>query len=130
MLILCLLQFVASKAANLVRVLGKLEETCEAITAFWVMEADKFDSQGAKMKTGQAAMIKAGMKSKVYKDNISVWTKAKDELDRYATAMSVVNNSFNFVTNAKPPTGQSIKFANLDLELHLPAAVDVKVITP
>ena len=123
------MQFVASKAAKLVNVLGKLEETCEAIAAFWTMEADKFDSQGAKMETGQATMIEVGMKDQVCEDNIAYWTKTKDELDRYVTAMSVINNCFNFATNAKPPTGQSIKFANLDLNLHLPAAVDVKAIT-
>ena len=122
------MQFVASKAAKLVNVLGKLEETCEAIAAFWTMEADKFDAQGAKMKTNHAVMIK-GMKGKVCKDNIAYWNKTKDELDRYATAMSVINNCFNFVTDAKPPTAQSIKFANLDLDLHLPPAIDVKEIT-
>ena len=92
------------------------------------MEADKFDSQGAKMKTSHAVMIK-GMKGKVCKDNIAFWSKTKDELDRYVTAMSVINNCFNFVTNAQPPAAQSIKFANLDLDLHLPAFVDVKAIT-
>ena len=122
------MQFVASKAADLVRVLGKLEETCEAIAAFWTMEADKFDSQGAKMKTSQVKMLK-GMKGAVCKNNIAFWSKTKDEMDRYVTAMSVINNCFNFVTNAKPPTAQSKKFANLDLELHLPASVNVKAIT-
>ena len=55
------MQSVAGKAATLVKVLGKLEETCEAVAAFWTMEADKFDSQGAKMKTSQVKMLE-GMK--------------------------------------------------------------------
>lgn len=118
------MQFVASKAGTLVKVLGKLEETCEAIAAFWTMEADKFDSQGAKMKTNQVKMLKH-MKGAVVKNNIAFWTKAKDEMDRYVTAMSVVNNCFNFVTDAKPPAAKSINFANLELDLHIPATIDV-----
>lgn len=124
------MQFVAGKAATLVKVLGKLEETCEAVAAFWTMEADKFDSQGAKMKTGQAKMVMMkGMKGSVVKNNIAFWKTAKDEMDRYVTAMSVINNCFNFVTEAKPPAAKSIKFANLEMELHVPAAIDIKAIT-
>ena len=124
------MQFVAGKATKLINVLLKLEETCEAIAVFWRIEADKFDSQGAKMKTNHAVMIKV-MKGKVCKDNITFWTETKDELDRYITAMSAVNAYFNFAhtANAKPSTYQTIKFANLALELHLPTTVDVKAIT-
>ena len=118
------MQFVASKAGTLVTVLGKLKETCEAIAAFWTEEADKFDSQGARMKTTHAKMLKY-MKGAVVKNNIAFWTKAKDEMDRYVTAMSVVNNCFNFVTDAKPPAAKSINFANLELDLHIPATIDV-----
>ena len=93
------MQFVADKAGTLVKVLGKLEETCEAVAAFWSIEAEKFDSQGAKMKKNQVTMLKA-MKGVVVKNNLSFWKKAKDEMDRYVTAMSVVNNCFNFLTDA------------------------------
>lgn len=122
------MQVVAEKAATLVKVLGKLEETCEAVAAFWTMEADKFDSQGAKMKNSQVAMLK-GMKGMVVKDNISFWKKAKEEMDCYVTAMSVINNCFNFTTAAKPPAGRAIKFANLDLEFHVPTDINIKKIT-
>ena len=110
------------------KVLGKLEETCEAVAAFWLMEAEAFDSQGGKMRVNQVAMLK-GMKRVVVKDNLPFWKKAKDEMDRYITAMSVVNNCFNFLTDATPQAAQSIKFADLELDLHLPAAIDVKAIT-
>ena len=82
------------------------------------------------MKINQVVMIK-GMKGKVCKDNITFWTETKDELDRYITAMGATNSYFNFArtANAKLSTYQSIKFANLDLKLHLPATVDVKAIT-
>ena len=113
-------------------VLGKLEETCEAVAAFWTMEADRFASQGAKMKTGQATMLKSKsktMRSKAIENNIQFWTKAKDEMDRYVTAMSVINNSFNFQTEAKPPRAQSFGFKELEFSLSLPASINVKAIT-
>lgn len=117
------LQVVASKAAELLEVLTNLETICEAIAAFWSIQADDFDAQGSKMRTSPAPMVKM-MKSKYVKD----WTKAKDELDRYATAMSVIGSRFNFVTKAKPPPAQSFGLPNLDLILHLPASVDIKAI--
>lgn len=43
--------------------------------------------------------------------------------------MSIINNCFNFVTEAKPPAAKPIKFANLDMEFHVPAAIDIKAIT-
>lgn len=124
-----LLQIIASKASELVEVLTNLETISEAIAAFWTDEANKFDAQGAKMGTTHAVMVKKTLKGRVVKDNIAMWTKAKDELDRYATAMSVINNRFNFVTKAKPPTAQSFGLPNLDLILHIPSSIDVKAIT-
>ena len=63
------------------------------------------------------------------KNNIAFWKTAKDKIDRYVTAMSIINNCFNFVTKAKPPAAKLIKFANLDMEFHVPAAIDIKAIT-
>ena len=122
-----LFQFIASKAMTLVQVLGKLEETCEGIAAFWTMEAENYDSQGAKMATNQVKMVKS-MKGAVVKNNIKFWTEAKERMDKYATAMSVINNSFNFVTDAKPPKGKSFGLPNLELTLSVPASVDLKAI--
>jgi len=110
-------------------VLGKLEETCDLIAAFWTMEADKFDSQAGKMGTTQAKQItlKAKvMRDKVVKNNLEFWTKAKEDMDRYATAMSVINNSFNFETRARPSVGQSFTFKELEFTLRLPAHIDTK----
>ena len=107
--------------------LKNLESISEAIATFWTIEADNFAAQGAKMKTTQIVMI-ASMKGTVVKNNITFWTKAKEELDRYAIAMSAINNSFNFKTEAKPPTAQPLDFAKLDLTLHLPSTVDIKAI--
>ena len=69
------------------------------------------------------------MKGLVVKDNITFWTTAKEELDRYAIAMTSINNSFNFNTEAKPSSAQDIHLAKLDLTLHLPSTVDIKAIT-
>ena len=126
MIILCviILQFVASKAATLVNVLGKLEETCEAVAAFWMMEADNYDSQGAKMATNQAKMI-THMKGVVVKNNIAFWTEAKERMERYVAAMTVINNCFNFVTDAKPPMAQSFGLPNIELTLHVPSTINV-----
>ena len=120
-------QFIATKAKTLVEVLGKLEETCEAIAAFWTMEAENYDSQGAKMAKNQVTMVKH-MKSVVVKNNIKFWSEAKGRMDKYATAMSVINNSFNFVTDAKRPRGQPVKLPNLDLTLSIPNGVNLKAI--
>ena len=122
------LQYVADKAGDLVMALKNLESISEAIATFWTIEADNFAAQGAKMKTTQVVMVKS-MKGNVVKDNITFWTKAKEELDRYAVAMSEVNNSFNFNTEAKPPSAQRFCLPNLDLTLHLPSTVDIKAIT-
>ena len=127
-----MLQFVAKKAVTLLEVLGKLEETCDLIASFWTMEADKFDAQAGKMGTAQAKQIvmkSKVMRDKVVKDNLQFWTKAKEEMDRYAIAMSVINNSFNFQTEAKPSVGQSFKFKELEFTLRLPAHIDTKAIT-
>ncbi len=103
----------------LVKVLGKLEETCEYIGAYWTEKANDFDSKGTDMATNQAKMIKF-MKKAVTKKSILFWTKAKEDMDRYCTAMSVINNSFNFVTEAKPPAAQSFHLPNIELTLHVP----------
>ena len=103
----------------LVKVLGKLEETCEFIGAFWTIQADDFDSKGAEMAINQVKMIKI-MKEVVIKKSITFWTKAKEDMDHYCTAMSVINNCFNFVTEAKPPAAQSFNLPNLELTLHVP----------
>ena len=68
------------------------------------------------------------MKGVVVKNNIKFWTEAKDRMERYVTAMSVINNCFNFVTNAKPPTAQSVGLPNLQLTLHVPSSINVKTI--
>ena len=121
------LQEVAGKAGDLVNALKNLESISEAIATFWTIEADNFAAQGAKMKTSQAVMVKS-MKELVVKDNIAFWTKAKVELDRYAVAMTSINNSFNFNTEAKPSSAQDFHLAKLDLTLHLPPTVDIKPI--
>lgn len=101
-----------------------MEEVCELIAAFWTMEAEKFDSQGAKMKTSQSSMIKfKSMRANVIKKNLKFWKEAKEDMDRYVTAMSVINNSFNFVTDATPPTSKSVRFEAIDLTLTLPRSV-------
>ena len=95
------------------------------MAAFWIKEADNYDSQGGKMATNQTGMIES-MKGVVVKDNIAFWTEAKDRMERYVAAMTVINNCFNFVTNAKPPTAKSFGLPNLDLTLHVPSSIDIK----
>ena len=120
-------QFIAGKAAELVQVLSRLESTCEAIAAFWTVEAENFESQGSKMAKNQTKMVES-LKEIVVGDNIAFWTKAKDEMDRYVIAMSAVNNCFNFVTEAKPPKAQSVELTGLGITLKVPKGVDVDAI--
>lgn len=115
------MQFIARKAGTLVEVLKNLEQICELVAAFWNTEAERFDSQGAKMRTVPVSVLK-GMK------NIDLWTKAKDEMDRYVTAMGVINNCFNFTTDARPQDVQSIRFPTLELEFSIPAGINIKEI--
>ena len=125
-----LLQLVADKATELVKVLVKLEECCDTIAAFWTVEADNLDSQGAKMKS-QAVMVKLSgkMRKRVVEDNIAHWTKAKNEMDRYATAMSMVNDTFYFSTEARQAAPKPFHLQNLGLTLQIPCTVDIKAIT-
>ena len=120
-------QFIAGKAAELVQVLSRLESTCEAIAAFWTVEAENFESQGSKMAKNQKLMI-ASLKDVIVGDNIKFWTKAKEEMDRYVIAMSEVNNCFNFVTEAKRPKTQPIELPGLGISLRVPKSVDVKAL--
>ena len=92
------------------------------------MEALNYDSQGVKMAGNQDTMIKVGLKGAIVKDNIKFWKEAKERMDEYATAMSVINNCFNFVTEAKPPRGKPFGLPNLDLTLSILDSVDLKAI--
>ena len=109
------------------QVLGKLEETSEAIATFWTMEAENYDSQGAKMATNHVKMVKS-MKGVVVKNNIKFWTEAKKQMEKYITSMAAINNCFNFVTDAKPPRGQEFVLPELDLELSIPSSINLKAI--
>ena len=122
------MQFIAAKAGQLIVILGKMEETCEAIAAFWTEEAENYAAQGAKMATNQATMVKQ-MKGVVVKNNVKFWKEAKERMDRYASAMNVINNSFNFVTDARPAEAQVFGLESLKLTLHIPSTIDVKAIT-
>ena len=85
----------------------KLDGICEAVAAFWTIEANRFDSQGAKLKTGQATQLKSQSKTlreKAIENNVQFWTKARDDVKHYAAAMSAINDSFNFQTEVKPLT--------------------------
>lgn len=63
----------------------------------------------------------------VAKDNLTFWKAAKDRMDRYAIAMSVINNSFNFVTDAKPLPTKSFELPNLEFTLQVPDHIDIQV---
>ena len=108
-------------------VLGKLEATCEVIATFWTIEAENYDSQGAKMATNHVKMVKT-MKGVVVKNNIKFWSEAKERMEKYIASMSVINNCFNFVTDARPPKGQSFGLPNLELTLSVPASVKLGAI--
>lgn len=92
------------------------------MAAFWTMEADNYDSQGAKMQTNQTKMPSGP----VAKNNLTFWKAAKDRMDRYAIAMSVINNSFNFVTEAKPLPTKTFALPNLEFTLHVPNNIDIQ----
>lgn len=115
-------QFVASRAATLIAVLVKLEEACEAVAAFWTIEADNYDSQGAKMLTNQTRMPSGP----VAKNNLTFWKEAKQRMDRYAIAMGVINNSFNFGTDEKPFPRQVFDLPSLQFTLHVPSYIDIQ----
>jgi hypothetical protein len=120
-------KYIAEKAGELVTVLMKLEEVCNATAKFWTIEADKYNSHGASMKTDQAAMIEI-LKDEVVQQNLKFWNESKDRMEKYATAMSVIGNCFNFVTKAKRPETKPVTLTKLDLTLHVPSTVDVKKI--
>ena len=62
----------------------------QRVCRFWTIEADRYDAQDAKMKQNQTVMIKHLVKEIVIKDKFTFWTEAKEELDRYTTAMSTI----------------------------------------
>ena len=105
--------------------LDKLDKTCEAVAAFWTNQAENFDSQGSKMKP---VMLRT-MKDAVVKKSIPFWTEAKEEMDRYANTISVVDRCFNFVTNAKQSSTKSIELPTLQLTLYIPSNISTRRIT-
>ena len=86
----------------------------------WTIEADDFDDQVSKI--GQSVATK-----RQAKDRIESWTKAKQALDRYASAVSMINNRFNFATEARPSSVQQFHFTTLDLVLKVPTSVHVNI---
>ena len=52
----------------------------------------------------------------------------KSVVDKYATSMNTINNCFDFVTDAKPPRGQTFGLPNLELTLSVPTSVNLKAI--
>lgn len=119
-----LMQFIANKAKDLVGYLKNLEKVSELVAAFWSSKADDFESKAGEMSENQVHTIDV-MKEAVSQDGIEFWTKAKDEMDRYASAMSVINNSFNFLTEAKPDKEKPFHMSHLNLTLSVPSFVDI-----
>ena len=62
---------------------------------------------------------------KVAELNKEFWTKAREDMDRYVQAMSVVNNCYNFETDAKGPEVKMVTYDKLDFVLHVPKSVDI-----
>lgn len=116
------MQLISGKAERLVGILSDLEKTCDAIATFWTCQADNFDSQGAKMATNQAVMIK-WMKSDTAKKNIAFWTKAKEELDTYSTMASI---ELDFVSKARLQQTNVYGLPTLALNLRIPANIDTR----
>ena len=106
----------------LVSILSGLEKTCDTIATFWTVQADNFDSQGAKMATNQVQMIKI-MKGVTAKKNIAFWTKAKEELSTYANMACI---EFDFVTRARLQQTKVFGLPTLDLNLRIPASIDTR----
>ena len=99
-----------------------LETTCEAIGTFWIVEAGKFSSQGANLSTNQQFM----KTEKVAELNKEFWTKAKEDIDRYVQAMSVINNCYNFETDANGPELKMVTYDKLDFVLYVPTSVNTE----
>jgi hypothetical protein len=118
-------EFLAGKVAQLLEVLGKLEEASEAIAVFWSIESDKFDAHGSKLETDSSALIEL-IGNMAIKEDLKTWKIAKLQMENYADAMSVIGNTFNFVTGATPSTTQSVTLENLDITLPVPTSVDIK----
>jgi hypothetical protein len=120
-------KYIAEKAGELVTVLLKLEEVCNATATYWTIEGHVFNTHGASMKTDQATMIEV-LKDEVVQQNLKFWSESKERMEKYATAMSVIGTSFNFVTRAKGPEKNPVQFTELDLTLNIPSTVDIKKI--
>lgn len=118
---------IAGKAAELVKLLGSLETTCEAIGAFWTVEADKFISQGGKMKSNQVK-LPTSLTPAVARDNIKYWKEARGDLEAYIAAMTVIGNCYNFPTDAKLPPVIPFHLVHLEFTLNIPSTVNVQAI--
>ena len=118
---------VGNSVVKLMGVLTNMASMNDAMATFWTIQADNFCAQAGKMKVSQPLMIRT-MKSMVGDDNIAVWTTAKDELERYAVVMSMISNCFNYTTEAKPSPREPLSLPNLDLTLHVPSGVIVRVL--
>ena len=79
------------------------------------------------MATNHVKVVKT-MMGVVIKNNIKFWSKAKERMEKYIASMSDINNCFNFVTDARPPMGQSFDLPNLELTLSVPASVNLRAI--
>ena len=114
------------KAEELLQALSSLDKACEAAAAFWTVQADTFEAQGSKMRSGQAAMIKSKsqiLRGKAIENNVEFWSKAKSDVEQYVTVISKFNNSINVRAATQPSPTRAIHFSEIGLTLSLPASI-------
>lgn len=93
------------------------------------MEADKFESQGAKMGTSQAVLVKSSsqkLRSRAVENNIHYWSKAKSDVEHYATVISRFNQSINIRVQGGQQATKPVCFKEIGLTLSLPASISTK----
>ena len=120
------MQFIANKAEDVVGYLENLEEVSELIAAFWSSKADDFGSKAEDMAVNQVELIDQ-IGEAVADESYKFWSKAQREVTRYISAMTEINNSFNFLTEVKPDKEQSFRMKHLKLTLSVPSFVDLAI---
>ena len=93
--------------------LANVQSTCGTVATFWANEAQRLISEYPTRERSKRAQD-------TLEERVAYWTKAKQEIDQYAMAMSKINNSYNFVTKATPSEAQVVHYENLDITLRVP----------
>ena len=108
----------AEQVSKVILCVTQIEGICEAISAFWQMQSDKFVSYSLTTETDKELLKYEFPAEKIAEDNIKSLLERKSQLEEYHKKMTTINSSFNFPTSLTPSEFPSITLETLNMTLQ------------